>query len=58
MNVSITVERGGRIQVRAAAGGGVKPIVGEDARKTRELLRTPSIIEATFPLWARKARSF
>jgi L-fuculose-phosphate aldolase len=54
--LAVTVERSARIQVRAAALGGVKPISGEDARKARDFLRTPTIINSTFSLWARKAR--
>ena len=55
--LAVTVERSARIQVRAAALGGVKPIPGEDARKARDFLRTETIIDSTFSLWARQARA-
>jgi L-fuculose-phosphate aldolase len=54
--LAVTVERTARIQLRAAALGGVKPFAGEDARKARDFLRSPTIIESTFLLWARKAK--
>jgi L-fuculose-phosphate aldolase len=53
--LAVTVERSARIQVRAAALGGVQPLSGEDARKARDFLRTPAVINSTFALWARKA---
>ena len=56
--LAVTVERSARIQVRAAALGGVQPISGEDARKAREFLRAPSIINSTFSLWARQVPQF
>src|SRR5690349_12894963 len=37
--LAVTMERSARIQVRAAALGGVKPIGGEDVRKARDFLR-------------------
>ncbi|MSQ71985.1 MAG: aldolase [Betaproteobacteria bacterium] len=55
--LAVKVERTARTQVRAAALGGVKPLAGEDVRKAREFLRSPSIIAATFSYWARQARA-
>ena len=54
--LAVHVERSARIQVRAAALGGVKPLTGEDALKAREFLRSPAILNSTFSLWARKAK--
>jgi L-fuculose-phosphate aldolase len=55
--LAVKFERTARMQVRASALGGVKPLRGEEPMKAREFLRSPAIIDATFAYWARKARA-
>lgn len=53
--LAVTVERGARMQHRAAAFGGIKPLSGDDPLKAREFLRTDRVLNATFDYWWRKA---
>jgi L-fuculose-phosphate aldolase len=50
------MERAARMQVRAAALGGVKPVPGEAARAARDFLRRDGIVLQTFNYWMRRAR--
>ncbi len=53
--LAVFLERMARLQIDAAAVGGVRPIDPGEARRAREFLRTDRIMNATFDAWARRA---
>ena len=54
--LAVFMERAARMQVRAAALGGVKPVPDEEARAARDFLRRDGIVLQTFNYWMRRAR--
>ena len=54
--LAVFMERMARLQINAAAVGGVVPIDAEQARRARDFLRTDRIMNITFDAWVRKAR--
>ncbi len=53
--LAVFIERMARLQIDAAAVGGVKPIDAGEARRARDFLRTDRIMNATFDAWSRRA---
>ncbi len=53
--LAVFLERMARLQIDAAAVGGVMPIDPTEARRARDFLRTERIMNATFDAWARRA---
>ena len=54
--LAVFMERMARLQLNAAAVGGVVPIDAVQARRARDFLRTDRIMNITFDAWVRKAR--
>ena len=54
--LAVFMERMARLQINAAAVGGVVPVDAEQARRARDFLRTDRIMNITFDAWVRKAR--
>ena len=54
--LAVFMERMARLQINAAAVGGVVPIDAVQARRARDFLRTDRIMNITFDAWVRKAR--
>ena len=54
--LAVFMERMARLQIKAAAVGGVVPVDAEQARRARDFLRTDRIMNITFYAWVRKAR--
>ncbi len=54
--LTVFMERMARLQINAAAVGGVVPIDAVQARRARDFLRTDRIMNITFDAWVRKAR--
>jgi L-fuculose-phosphate aldolase len=54
--LAVFMERAARMQVHAAALGGVKPVPAEEARAARDFLRRDGIVLQTFHYWMRRAR--
>ena len=54
--LAVFMERMARLQINAAAVGGVVPIDVVQARRARDFLRTDRIMNITFDAWVRKAR--
>jgi L-fuculose-phosphate aldolase len=53
--LAVFFERAARMQLRAMAAGGLKPVKPELAREARGFLLQPSIVRGTFAYWARRA---
>lgn len=53
--LAVFMERMARLQLDAAAVGGVKPVDAAEARRARDFLRTERIMNLTFDAWARRA---
>ena len=53
--LAVFFERAARMQLRAMAAGGVKPVKPELAQEACEFLLQPSIVRGTFAYWARRA---
>ena len=53
--LGVFMERMARLQLDAAAIGGVIPIDGSEAARARDFLRTDRIMNLTFEAWARRA---
>jgi L-fuculose-phosphate aldolase len=53
--LAVFMERACRMQLLAAAAGGVKEVKPERAREAREFLLQASIVRGTFAYWARRA---
>jgi L-fuculose-phosphate aldolase len=54
--LAVFMERMARLQINAAAVGGVVPIDAVQARRARDFLRTDRIMNITFDAWVRKAQ--
>jgi L-fuculose-phosphate aldolase len=54
--LAVFMERAARMQVQAAALGGLKPVPAEEARAARDFLRRDGIVLQTFNYWMRRAR--
>ena len=54
--LAVFMERMARLQINAAAVGGVVPVDAEQARRARDFLRTDRIMNITFDAWVRKVR--
>jgi len=52
--LAVFMERACRMQLLAAAAGGVKEVKPELAREARDFLLQPSIVRGTFAYWARR----
>lgn len=53
--LAVFMERMARLQIDAAAVGGVRPVDADEARRARDFLRTDRIMNLTFDAWARRA---
>lgn len=53
--LAVFMERMARLQLQAAAAGGVRPVDPTEARRARDFLRTDRIMNITFDAWARRA---
>jgi len=53
--LAVFMERAARMQLLAAAAGGVKDVKPELAQEARDFLLQPSIVRGTFAYWARRA---
>ena len=53
--LAVFMERMAKLQISAAAVGGVKPVDAEQARRARDFLRTDRIMNITFEAWTRRA---
>lgn len=53
--LAVFMERAARLQLLAAAAGGVKEVKPELAREARDFLLQRSIVRGTFAYWARRA---
>jgi L-fuculose-phosphate aldolase len=53
--LAVFMERASRMQLLAAAAGGVKEVKPELAREARDFLLQKSIVRGTFAYWARRA---
>ena len=54
--LAVFMERMAKLQISAAAVGGVKPVDAEQARRARDFLRTDRIMNITFEAWTRRAQ--
>jgi L-fuculose-phosphate aldolase len=54
--LAVFMERMARLQLQAAAVGGVRPVDPVEARRARDFLRTDRIMNITFDAWARRAQ--
>lgn len=54
--LAVLMERAARMQVRAAALGGLQPVPDAAARAARDFLRQDGIVLNTFNYWRRRAR--
>jgi len=54
--LAVLMERAARMQIRAAALGGAKPVPDAEARAARDFLRRDGIVLQTFGYWMRRAR--
>ena len=54
--LAVFIERMARLQLDAAAVGGVKPVDAAEAARARDFLRTERIMNLTFEAWGRKVR--
>ncbi len=52
--LGVFMERMARLQLDAAAVGGVKPVAASEAVRARDFLRTDRIMQLTFDAWVRK----
>ncbi len=52
--LGVFMERMARLQLDAAAVGGVKPVEATEAARARDFLRTDRIMQLTFDAWVRK----
>ena len=52
--LGVFMERMARLQIDAAAVGGVKPVDAEEAVRARDFLRTDRIMQLTFDAWVRR----
>lgn len=52
--LAVFFERAARMQLRAMAAGGLKPVKAQLAREARDFLLQPSIVRGTFAYWARR----
>jgi L-fuculose-phosphate aldolase len=52
--LAVFFERAARMQLRAMAAGGLKPVKPDLAREARDFLLQPSIVRGTFAYWARR----
>lgn len=52
--LGVFMERMARLQLDAAAVGGVKPVNAEEAIRARDFLRTDRIMQLTFDAWVRR----
>lgn len=55
--LAVFMERMARLQLDAAAIGGVRPVDPSEAERARDFLRTDRIMDLTFESWARKAEA-
>ena len=55
--LAVFMERMARLQLDAAAIGGVRPVDPAEAKRARDFLRTDRILNLTFEAWARKAEA-
>jgi L-fuculose-phosphate aldolase len=51
--LAVFMERMARLQIDAAAVGGVKPVDAAEAARARDFLRTDRIMQLTFDAWVR-----
>lgn len=54
--LAVYLERAARMQARAAALGGVKPVPDDLAKEAHDYLLKPSIVNGTFNYWCRQAK--
>lgn len=55
--LAVFFERAARMQLRAMAAGGLKPVRPELAQEARDFLLQPSIVRGTFAYWARRTEA-
>ena len=56
MYLNVHAERATRMALDALSAGTIKPVDSEAAREAHDFLLQPSIVQATFDYWARRAR--